>query len=158
MILARSIRVWGLKSNPPPPPTPPHPLIPQVMSTLGLHCYGWQWKNPLLFSIIWIGSRWCKSWHSLNFVAYSGGFLVALFPHPPIYWHSCSGTLKVFRWHIPGPSFIYVWFSVLEFWNFNCFHTSRKHSFRLFLGSFLDVTHGNVVKFVWNLDQWYNAL
>ena len=63
----------------------------------------------------------------------------------------CFVILKVFRWYTSGPSFIYVWFVVLEFWNFKCFHTSRNYNVRLLRGGFLDVTHWNMVKFVWNL-------
>ena len=127
------------------------------MLTLELDGYGWQWKNPLLFSIIWIGFRWCKSCDSPNFIAFSGDFLDAA---PPIHslTPSCFGKLKVFRWYISGPSFIYAWFVVLEFWNFKCFNTSRKYNFRLLLGGFLEVTHWNMVKLVWNFDQWYNEL
>ena len=90
-------------------------------------------------------------------MAFSSGFLVA---PPPAHslTPSLFAMLKVFRWYKYGLSFIYVWlFVVLEFWNFTCFHTSRKYSFRLLLCGFLDVTHWNVVKFVWNFDQWCNA-
>ena len=52
------------------------------------------------------------------------------FTHPPtlsltLIWIS---ILKVFRWYISGRSFIYIWFVVIDFWNFKCFHTSRKLS------------------------------
>ena len=86
-------------------------------------------------------------------MTFSSGFLVA---PPPAHSLAPSlfGMLKVFRWYKYSPSFIYVWLIiVLEFWNFKCFHTSRKYSFRLLLGGFLDVTHWNVVKFVLNFDQ-----
>ena len=118
--------------------------LPQLMSTLELDGYRWQWKNPLLFSIIWIGLDDAKveilliSWH----------FLVNFWLCPPPAHSltlSCFGILNVFRWYIPGPSFIYVWFVVLEFWNFKCFHTNKKYNFRVLLGGFLDVTSWNVV-------------
>ena len=68
------------------------------------------------------------TWHFLEF------FFVA---PPPT--HSLTplffGILKVFRWCISGTSFIYVWFAVHKFWNFKCFHTSRKYNFRLLLVS-----------------------
>ena len=67
----------GLK---PPHPSPPYPPFLKLyqLSTLELDGYGWQWKNPLLFSITWTGFRWCENRDSLNFMAFSGGFLVAL--------------------------------------------------------------------------------
>ena len=108
-------------------------------------------------SIIWVGFKWCESRDSLNFMVFSGGFLVASPTRPFIdtlmFWY-----IKGVMWYISGPSFIYVRFVVLKFWNFKCFHTSRKYNFRLLLGGFLDVTHWNVVKFVWNFGQWCNAL
>ena len=63
-----------------------------------------------------------------------------------------------FIYVISGPRFIYAWFLVLEFWNFKCFNASRKYNFRLLLDGFLDVTYWNVVKCVWNFNQWCNAL
>ena len=88
-------------------------------------------------------------------MAISGVFFVA----PPLTQslRLFFGILKVFRWCISGTSFIYVWFAVHKFWNFKCFHTSRKYNFRLLLVGFIDVTHRNVVKFIWNFEQWCNA-
>ena len=86
-----------------------------------------------------------------SYIAFSGGFLDAP-PPTHLLTPSCFGIFNVFRWYISGPSFIYVWFVVLELWKFKCFRTSKKYNFRLLLGSFLDVTHWNVVKFVWNFD------
>ena len=89
-------------------------------------------------------------------MAFSGVFLVV---SPPT--HSLKplffSILKVRRWYISVTSFIYVWFAVHELWNFKCFYDSRKYNFRLLLRSFLDITYWNVVKFVWNFDQWCNA-
>ena len=71
-------------------------------------------------------------------MTFPGGLLVAPPPAqsltPP-----CVVILKVFRWYISGRSFIYVWFVVLEFWNFKCFHTSRIVEF---LGCFWVVFFG----------------
>ena len=69
-VLAKSTPVWRVKSP-----------LSQIMKTLELDGYGWQWKNLLLFSIIWIGFRWCKSCDSSNFMAFFGDFLDA---PPPI--------------------------------------------------------------------------
>ena len=131
--------------------------LPQVMSTLELDGYGWQSKNPLPFNITWIGFRWCESRDSLNFMAFSSEFLVAPIHPAHSLTSSCFGILKVFRRYISGLSFIYFWFVVLKFWNFKCFHTSRKFNFRLLLVGCSDATHWYVVKFVWNFDQWCNA-
>ena len=60
--------------------------FPQFMSKLDLDGYGWQWKNLILFSIIWIGFRWCESRDSLNFLIFSGGFFGGA-SHQPIHWH-----------------------------------------------------------------------
>ena len=136
MILARSTPCMGVK-------------VPPSSSYVNARVR-WLWmaiKNPLLFSIIWVGFRWCESRDSLNFMAFSGGFLD---PPPPAHLltPSCFGILKMFRWYISGPSSIYVWLVVLKFWNFKCFHTRRKYNFRLLLGSVLDATHWNVVTLI----------
>ena len=120
----------------------------------------WLWmavKNYFPFSIIWIGFRWCEGWDSVNFMEFSDGFWMRP-PSTHLLTPSRFGILKVFRWYISGLSFIYVWSVVLEFWNFRCFHTSRQYNFRLLLGGFLNVTQWNVAIFVWNFDQWCNAL
>ena len=123
------------------------PSLPQLMSVLELDGYGWQWKNLLLFSIIWIDFSWCESRDSFNFMAFSGGFLVVSSTRPFI------GTLMF--WYIKGVQVTYIWakfhlclicsFRVLKF---QCFHTSWKYNFMLLQGGFLNVTHWNMVKFV----------
>ena len=81
-----------------------------------------------------------------------------LWPQPPIHWHPhFFGILKVLRWYTSEPSLIYIWYIVLEFWIFKCFYTSRKYNFRLLLVGFLDLTHWNVIEFVWNFEQWCNT-
>ena len=90
-------------------------------------------------------------------MAFSGGFLVA-----SSFTHSLTpsfiGILKVFSRYIYGTSFIYISFEVQMFWSFKCLHTSRKYNFRLLLGMFfLDVTHWNVIKFVWNFNVMHQA-
>ena len=132
------------------------PLL-QVMLTLELDGYGWQWKIPFSLAL----SELVLDDTKVRILLISWHFLVVFwmrFSPTHLLTPSCFRILNVFRWYISGQSFIYVWFVVLEFWNLKCFHTSRKYNFRLFLGGFLDVTHWNVVKFVWNFDQWCNAL
>ena len=94
---------------------------------------------------------------SLNFMAFSGGFWL----HTPVplthYWHPHFWYIKGIQLVHIWAKFHSVWFVVLEFWNFKCFHTSRRYNFRLLLGGFLDVTHCIVIKFVCNFDQWCSA-
>ena len=152
------------KKHPLPPPTyrglnPPHPP-PSPSSSYVNARVRWLWmavKIPFSLALSELVLDDAKfeilliSWHFLVVL-----WMQSLPAHLLILL--CFGILKVFRWHIYGPSFIYVWLVVLEFLNLKCFHTSREYNFRLLLGAFLDVTDWNVVKFVWNFEQWCNAL
>ena len=86
-------------------------------------------------------------------------FMVFRMRYPPA--HSLPRPFlwkwKVLRWYISHASFIYFWLVIPEFSYFKSFLSSWKYLCRLLLGGFLDVTPRNVVKMVWNFDQWCNA-
>ena len=68
-------------------------------------------------------------------MTFSGGFLVAP-PHTrPSIDTLIFVVLKVFIWYMSGPSFIYVWLVVLQFWNFKCFQ-QQKVQFQAASGRF----------------------
>ena len=86
-------------------------------------------------------------------------FMVFRMRYPPA--HSLPRPFlwkwNVLRWYISHASFIYFWLVIPEFSYFKSFLSSWKYLCRLLLGGFLDVTPRNVVKMVWNFDQWCNA-
>ena len=80
------------------------------------------------------------SWHFL--VVFWWGLLTPTHPFIETFIYV---ILKVFRRYISDPSVIYVWFVVLQFWNFKCFQQKVK-----FLGCFW------AVFWTWPTKMWSN--
>ena len=130
MILARSTpsppSIWGIKS---PPPFSSSCVNARVR---------WLWMAvKITFSLVL--SKLVLNDVKVEVLLISRHFVVVLWMRPlptHLLTLSCFGILKVLRRYICGPSFISVWFVVLEFLNLKCFHNSRKYNFRAASGRF----------------------
>ena len=121
---------------------------------LKLDRYEWKWKIaiPLAFPKLVLKVK-------VKFLLISWHFLVAFSlrpPNPPIHWNSHFCYTKCIQ-------LVHIWakfhlcltcsYPVLKFQMFSAEGTILG----CFWAFFLDVTHWNVVKFVWNFDQWCNV-
>ena len=114
---------------------------------------GWQWKipNPLTFSKLVLNVK-------VKFLLISWHFLVVFWlctPHSPIHWNPYFGFIKGIQLvHIYAKFHLCLICSspVLKFQMFS----KEDIILGCFWGSF-NVTHWNVVTFVWNFDQWCNV-
>ena len=121
---------------------------------LKLDRYEWKWKIPIPLAFPKLVLK-----VKVKFLLISWHFLVAFSlrpPNPPIHWNSHFCYTKCIQ-------LVHIWakfhlcltcsYPVLKFQMFSAEGTILG----CFWAFFLDVTHWNMVKFVWNFDQWCNV-